>query len=338
MAQGFSRTKPVIAGDGIASIFVNGVKQDTTSGSTITFTIPSGVKNIKLLFDQVSMSTTASHRIRIGDSGGVETTGYETTAHFLQVSGQGDSTTTTHFGYAGTWAAAHAFSGIMDIALLDSASNTWVATGIFGSLDTTNTNYLVAGSKALSGELTTVEISASAGTFDLGSINVQYDNPNPQVNTSESGRVLQVVQHADGEAASGTTLIPNDDTIPQNTEGTEFMTASITPTSAASKLRIDVVFYGSANNNGRIIHAALFQDSTADALAAAGTGYYSTANIPSTITFTHWMDAGTTSSTTFKVRAGADAASTTQFNSGASGARRMGGVAASSITITEYAA
>ena len=40
---------------------------------------------------------------------------------------------------------------------------------------------------------------------------------------------------------------------------------------------------------------------------------------------------------TFKVRAGANAAGTTTFN-GTGGARRMGGVAASSITITEIKA
>ena len=46
------------------------------------------------------------------------------------------------------------------------------------------------------------------------------------------------------------------------------------------------------------------------------------------------MTAGTTSSTTFKGRAGLSAAGTLSFN-GFGGARRFGGVMASSITITE---
>jgi hypothetical protein len=48
------------------------------------------------------------------------------------------------------------------------------------------------------------------------------------------------------------------------------------------------------------------------------------------------MDAGTTSETTFKVRAGGEEAGTTTFN-GVGGARKYGGVLASSITITEIA-
>jgi hypothetical protein len=46
------------------------------------------------------------------------------------------------------------------------------------------------------------------------------------------------------------------------------------------------------------------------------------------------MTSGTTSATTFKVRAGANAAGTTTFN-GTAGARLFGGVMASSMVIRE---
>ena len=49
------------------------------------------------------------------------------------------------------------------------------------------------------------------------------------------------------------------------------------------------------------------------------------------------MTAGTTSATTFKVRIGGNSSVTVTLN-GQSGARRLGGVASSSITITEVAA
>ena len=49
------------------------------------------------------------------------------------------------------------------------------------------------------------------------------------------------------------------------------------------------------------------------------------------------MTAGTTSATTFRVRAGLNSAGTTTFN-GASSARYYGGTLASSITIKEYTA
>jgi len=78
---------------------------------------------------------------------------------------------------------------------------------------------------------------------------------------------------------------------------------------------------------------ALFQDATANALAAA---VQRGANGAMTGTaFTHWMTAGTTSATTFRVRAGPSTAGTYTFN-GAAGARYFGGVTPSSITIIEY--
>jgi hypothetical protein len=43
-----------------------------------------------------------------------------------------------------------------------------------------------------------------------------------------AGKVIQVVHVQDGAYASGTTTIPLDNTIPQNTEGTEFMSLAIT--------------------------------------------------------------------------------------------------------------
>lgn len=153
--------------------------------------------------------------------------------------------------------------------------------------------------------------------------------------TGVPGAVLQVVNSSTGALATGTTIIPSDDTIPQNTEGNEYMTLAITPKGATNNLRIDVVVQLSHSAAGGRMVAALFQDSTANALAASTQGFVD-ANKPMMLSFTYFAAAGTTSSTTFKVRAGASVAGTTTFN-GASGARLYGGVSSSSITITEIA-
>jgi hypothetical protein len=145
-----------------------------------------------------------------------------------------------------------------------------------------------------------------------------------------------MVNSSTGAVSTGTTLIPSDDTIPQNSEGNEYMTLAITPTSATNNLRIDVVVQCSSSAAGGRMMAALFQDSTANALAVSTQGFVD-ANKPMMLSFTHFMAAGTTSATTFKVRVGASVAGTTTFN-GASGARLYGGVSSSSITITEIAA
>ena len=148
------------------------------------------------------------------------------------------------------------------------------------------------------------------------------------------GQVLQVVNYQTGALASGTTTMPTDDTIPQNTEGTEFMTLAITPRSATSKLRIDVVLFASPSAT-EWVNVALFQDSTANALAATEL-FFTNINAAGPICFTHYMTSGTTSSTTFKVRAGMGSGGTTSFNGTSPGpTRRFGGVNASSITITE---
>ena len=50
--------------------------------------------------------------------------------------------------------------------------------------------------------------------------------------------LVQAAHTQSGAVQTGTTTIPYDDTIPQNTEGTEFFTQAITPTSATNKLLI----------------------------------------------------------------------------------------------------
>jgi hypothetical protein len=155
------------------------------------------------------------------------------------------------------------------------------------------------------------------------------------INTITPGTILQVVNYQTGAVATGTTQIPSDDTIPQNTEGDEYMTLAITPKSATSKLKIDVLWFGECSAAGTLT-MALFQDSTANALAATAIRINASA-YRNTFTLVHYMTSGTTSSTTFKIRCGLNAAATTTFN-GATGARLYGGVIPSSITIMEIAA
>jgi len=86
------------------------------------------------------------------------------------------------------------------------------------------------------------------------------------------GKVQQIVSTMVVSFTSGSTTTPIDDSIPQNDEGNEFMTLAITPTSTTTKLKIDVrVQITNGNANVHMI-TALFQDTTADALASAALG------------------------------------------------------------------
>jgi hypothetical protein len=154
-----------------------------------------------------------------------------------------------------------------------------------------------------------------------------------------AGAVLQVVNADLNTFLSTTSTFPLDDTIPQNTEGAEILTCAITPTSATSKLIIDVVMNVANNVATDISIIALFQDSTANALRASWSRTIAANNPVSAMVIKHYMTSGTTSATTFKVRGGGSTgnAGTFQINGG-SGTRYLGGSLISSITITEISA
>lgn len=134
---------------------------------------------------------------------------------------------------------------------------------------------------------------------------------------------------------TGSGVIPFDDTIPQSSEGLELMTLAITPKSTTNILVIEAeLMIGVSINSQRI--AAMFQDSTADAIAAKST-YVGNWTDPVVLTLRHRMVAGTTSATTFKVRGGCETAGTVTMN-GSSGARKFGATTKSTMKITEYKA
>lgn len=136
--------------------------------------------------------------------------------------------------------------------------------------------------------------------------------------------------------ATSATAIPDDDTVPQNTEGAQILTVTHTPLATTNRLLIECKFpvYCSSSSHSGI---ALFQDSTAGALAAAQA--FQASNAGNIMTLTHEMAAGTTSATTFKVRIGPDVASgATLTINGQGGGRKYGGVSSSSIIVTELKA
>jgi len=151
-------------------------------------------------------------------------------------------------------------------------------------------------------------------------------------NVKRTGETVQLVSYQNGANATGTTRIPQDTTIPQITEGDEYMTKAITPTSAVNILIVDVVFCSSCNVAQTIV-VALFQDAVANALAAVA-GNCPVNGYPEVTTLSHARVAGTVSAITFRVRAGTNATETINFNAGG----LFGGVSASSITITEVMA
>ncbi len=143
--------------------------------------------------------------------------------------------------------------------------------------------------------------------------------------------IVQIVSAVDAAYQNTSTTIPADDTIPQNTEGVELVTVAITPNHASNRLLILANAYVNCSESGTSC-AALFQDSTADALAAHPEHFVSGQGF-SNLEVMHEMAAGTTSSTTLKMRVGPSAG--TMYINGTSGGRFYGGVGNAQITIIE---
>lgn len=156
------------------SVITAGTAVDSTSGTAIDFTgIPSWVKRITVMFNGVSTSGTSNYLIQLGDSGGIETTGYLATSSGVDTA-VATSTYTAGFGLR-SGNPSNVIQGLLTISLFGS-SNTWIAAGTFGSIATTF-SLIMNGTKSLSDTLTQVRITTVNGTdtFDAGSINIMYE-------------------------------------------------------------------------------------------------------------------------------------------------------------------
>jgi hypothetical protein len=145
-----------------------------------------------------------------------------------------------------------------------------------------------------------------------------------------------VVQTAYGEYTANsniTTAIPNDDTIPQNTEGVEIINLSITPRFATSLILVR--FHGQVTLGGSapgMVSAALFRDSVVNALGATGTRVEVTdSRVPIALEFQD--SPATTSAVAYKIRVGPDAG-IARLN-GSSTARRYGGASRATLVLQE---
>jgi hypothetical protein len=143
--------------------------------ATVDFTgIPSWVERITVMFNEVSTNGTSNWLIQLGDSGGIETTGYICVGTYL-----GALTTGTNFtaGFGllfGT--AGHVAQGTVVLTNLN--TNIWtVDGGLAGSGAAAGYIYSTSGSKTLSSTLDRVRITTVNGTdlFDAGSINILYE-------------------------------------------------------------------------------------------------------------------------------------------------------------------
>lgn len=178
----------------------------------------------------------------------------------------------------------------------------------------------------------TVYVADGAGSGSWTTLNYQ---------TVPSGSLIGFANAVVTSQITGSTILPFDDTIPQNTEGFEVITCSYTPKASGNKLLISAKTHMHTDNVGAnyIISGALFKDSDASALAAISMLTLSDSGVGGLLSLDHVFTTTGTSSITFKLRVGAQAAINVYVNGlDLGGGRVFGGVSSTTMTIQEIKA
>jgi hypothetical protein len=173
--------------DGSASVTINsgavlgitsGTAVASTSGTSIDFTsIPSWVKRITLMFNEVSTSGSAYKYIRLGTSGGIVSTNYASASSLIYGANNCaiDGTGTAFLIRSDV--ATERISGHAVVTLVDASNYIWSFSSIVSNTTATNRVWHSGGSLSLGGVCTQLRLLTSNGsdTFDNGSVNILYE-------------------------------------------------------------------------------------------------------------------------------------------------------------------
>lgn len=150
--------------------------QNSTSGTSIDFTgIPSWAKKITVMFNGVSTSGASVVQIQLGDSGGIENTGYlGGGVGCANASTPGITNNSSGFLTSNAGASTQVRHG--SIFLNNITLNTWTSNCNLGLSDSVVVQW-GSGSVTLSGTLDRIRVTTVNGTdtFDAGQIGVLYE-------------------------------------------------------------------------------------------------------------------------------------------------------------------
>jgi hypothetical protein len=150
----------------------------TASGTSVNFTgIPSWVKRITVVLSGVSTNAAGSSVwiAQLGNSGGIETSGYLASAAVTLASNNtGATSSTAGFPLVASVINATTVSGLL--TLINVSGNVWVAS-YAAHISNAASGLSGGGNKTLSGTLDRVRITTVNGTdtFDAGTINIIYE-------------------------------------------------------------------------------------------------------------------------------------------------------------------
>lgn len=165
-ASGRSVLEPITLGTPITS----------TSGTSVQFTgIPTGVRRVTMLFQNVSTNGTNNLLVQIGPSGGAETSGYSGGGSRF-AAGVTNYTSSAGLILSNGGVATREYTGVVTFHLLNGSTNMWV--GEASMTDTGAVQSIIATTvKSLAGVLERIRVTSVGGadTFDSGSINIMYE-------------------------------------------------------------------------------------------------------------------------------------------------------------------
>jgi hypothetical protein len=130
-----------------------------------------------------------------------------------------------------------------------------------------------------------------------------------------------------------TNVIPFDDTIPQNTEGTEILSVSITPRFASSQILCRFLGAGDVKPEAVSSCAALFRSGSVSAIAS--TFWASPLHYTQAMAIEYLDSPATTSALTYTIRVGPGAAGFLVFNGVHDYIRFLGGSSRAVLTLQE---
>lgn len=193
-------------------------------------------------------------------------------------------------------------------------------------------------------ELTTIAVNVFTG--DTGTGGTAGIVPAPAAGDAVAKKTLnangtwetqyvQVQESVYTAAAQLSATIPLDDTIPQITEGTEILTVAFTPASATSNIVVEWQVVASILAGGDQPIAALFQDTTANALAAT-IGALTNNGFVQTFTGSYQGTSASTTLRTYRLRIGGGVGNIFPNSINPSG-RIFGGISACRLRVYEVA-
>lgn len=201
---------------------------------------------------------------------------------------------------------------------------------------TARLNLGAASSAALSSvqdSVTALQVAVATGVDgggEFGALAALDEVSRDELATSFGSVVVQSVDATPYTANSNlSTQIPSDDTTPTVSEGTEILTANITPTSSSNKIRITIDGFGHPSGTGSALIVAVFRNSTCVAVKALGAN-----GIFATIATNKIDSPATTSQVTYSVRVGPYGANSLRMNGTVSG-RLFGGTASCTMRLEE---